>query len=87
MSFAEITTKAKEEVLNVDVLGKEWYNRFVENHLETTSKIMSWDALKLAKLKIMSRWIKRQNVWGGDNVIKLPEESQLLARFFVIQQS
>lgn len=35
----------------------------------------------------MTTWIKRQNVWVDCKVMKLQQETQLLARVFVIQYS
>ena len=35
----------------------------------------------------MTTWIKRQNVWVGCKMMKLLQETQLLARVFVIQYS
>ena len=71
--------------------GQFKYETFVgERILATETSIYSatsiWDPIKKLKLTTHSTWMAKQNVRVGDKKIKLREERQLLARFFVIQQ-
>ena len=78
---------AKQDILNVEVNGTRLYTNFVENRLQTSSKLTVWDPMKLSRFKTMSTWMKKTKVRVGDKVVKLQEERQLLSRLMIIQQT
>ena len=78
---------AKQDILNVEVNGTRLYTNFVENRLQTSSKLTVWDPMKLSRFKTMSTWMKKTKVRVGDKVVKLREERQLLSRLMIIQQT
>ena len=78
---------AKQDILNVEVSGTRLYTNFVENRLQTSSKLTVWDPMKLSRFKTMSTWMKKTKVRVGDKVVKLQEERQLLSRLMIIQQT
>ena len=78
---------AKQDILNVEVNGTRLYTNFVENRLQTSSKLTVWDPMKLSRFKTMSTWMKKTKVRVGNKVVKLQEERQLLSRLMIIQQT
>ena len=78
---------AKQDILNAEVNGTRLYTNFVENRLQTSSKLTVWDPMKLSRFKPVSTWIKKTEVRVGDKVVKLQEERQLLSRLMIIQQT
>ena len=87
MSSALIPNNAKEDILCRDEKGPTAYANFVKTRLLPESQGSVWDTMKKEKIKTFSTWMDKTPVRVGDNVIKLREERQLLARFLVIQQS
>ena len=59
VSSAEIPAEAKAQILNVDQLGEELYQKFINERLTTASKMSVWDSINLAKFKSMSTWTKK----------------------------
>ena len=87
VSSAEIPNDAKKEILSFDSEGTGLYEKFSDERLTVNSKISIWDPMKLRQIKTMNTWMKKIAARVGDEVVKLREERQLVARFLVIQQS
>ena len=87
MSSAEIPEESKIQILSFDIHGEALYKKFVQDRLALDAKMCVWDPIKLSKIKTMNTWMKKLEVRIDDKVVKLREETQLLARFLIIQQT
>ena len=87
VSSVLIPEAAKEDILHQDEEGLGGYRKFVKERLVPDASLSVWSTMNNMKLKAFSTWMAKTLVSVGDQVIKLREERQLLARFLVIQQS
>lgn len=88
VSNMEVPETAKEDILLRDEKGAKKFEEFVsERVVASTAKLSIWDPMKKIKLKTFSTCRKKTQCKVGNELVKLREDRQLLARFLLVQQS
>ena len=79
------TNDTCDDILRVEIIGKQLYNEFVSERMQPTSTINIFAPLKKSPMKTFKSSNKSQIIKINDKVVELKENCNLFARCAVIQ--